>query len=58
MKVYARRRTGATRVRSRSANINGSTFGHHVRILQGNLNIFKDWGNRGELTSAFSLSAS
>ncbi|QYT06221.1 hypothetical protein H0G86_013083 [Trichoderma simmonsii] len=46
MKIHARRRTGATRVRSRSANISGSSFGHHVRILQGNLNIFKDWGNR------------
>ncbi|KAL6814495.1 ankyrin repeat-containing domain protein [Trichoderma sp. SZMC 28015] len=46
MKIHARRRTGATRVRTRSANISGSSFGHHVRILQGNLNIFKDWGNR------------
>ncbi|KAL6693803.1 ankyrin repeat-containing domain protein [Trichoderma pleuroticola] len=46
MKRYARRRTGTTRIRARSTNINSSTFRHHIRILQGNINIFRDWGNR------------
>ncbi|KAL6799445.1 hypothetical protein GGI42DRAFT_327614 [Trichoderma sp. SZMC 28013] len=54
MKGYPRRRTGATRIRARSANINGSTFGNHVRILQGDLNIFRG-RDRGELTIVFSL---
>ncbi|KAL5089253.1 hypothetical protein Trisim1_005816 [Trichoderma cf. simile WF8] len=47
MKDYRRRRTGVTRTQAGTATINGSTFGNHIRIIQGNLNIFRSGKNTG-----------